>query len=114
MDPREAQPHHYDSHWQRDYTERIQPRRPHHSAASPVIHALKSAIMLAPLIASEFVKDQSRAYKWSRIAMGAALFVDQLGYAIQCHNDKERDRRHEESWVERSRTQDNAERSWSR
>jgi hypothetical protein len=115
MDQRETQPHPHESHWQRDYSQSIPARRVHHGAASPVVHVLKSAIMLAPLVASEFVKDPSRTWKWSRIAFGGALLLDQVDYALRCHKDNERERCHEQSWAERSRpSNDNIERSWSR
>jgi hypothetical protein len=110
MDSREAQPHHRDFYpqdeRQRAYT--IPLKTHHHSAASPVVHVLKTAVMLSPLIASEFVKDPSRTWKWSRIAIGAATILDQVDYAIRCHKDNERERCG--SWVERSRS-DNTERT---
>ncbi|MBV9506227.1 MAG: hypothetical protein JO323_14600 [Acidobacteriia bacterium] len=110
MQQADGQPNHHEGHWQRQYEQAIPVRRPHHGAASPVVHVLKSAIMLAPLVASEFVKDAGRAFKWSRIAMGGAVLLDQVDYAIRCHKDKER----EQSWADRTRSSSEPEHAWSR
>ena len=72
------------------------------SAASPVVHVLKTAIMLSPLIASEFVKDPSRTFKWSRIAIGGATLLDQVDYAMRCSRDNER-QREDRTWADRCR-----------
>lgn len=104
MEPRAVQPEHrnIDQEDERPRAQSIPVRHLHHGAASPIVHVLKTAIMLSPLVASEFIKDPSRTYKWSRIAIGGATLLDQVDYALRCARDKER----EQSWVDRSRSQE--------
>jgi hypothetical protein len=109
MEPRAAQPHHDDNYPSSEHPQRIPVTRFRRNAASPVVHVFKTAIMLAPLVASEFIKDPSRTWKWSRIALGAATILDQVDYAIKCHKDNERERPQEQSWVDRSRPSEHRE-----
>jgi hypothetical protein len=113
MEPRETQPLHRDAY--PPSHERVAFRHAHRSAASPIVHILKTAIMLSPLVLTEFVKDPNRTFKFTRMSILGATLVDQIDYALRCHRDKERERCPDKSWVERSRySEDNAERSRSR
>jgi hypothetical protein len=115
MEPRAAQPHHRDTYLPDAPRERLAFRHAHHSAASPIVHVIKTGIMLSPLVLSEFVKDPNQIHKYTRMSILTATLADQIDYAIRCHADKERERCQERSWADRSRSsEENAERSWSR
>jgi hypothetical protein len=75
------------------------------TAASPIVHAVKTLAMLSPLVVSEFVKDPDKQFKYARMAILGATLIDQVMWATHVRRDaKERQRCRKELWAERCRS----------
>jgi hypothetical protein len=95
--------------------ERVPFRRVHSSHISPVVHIARTAATLSPLLLQEFVEDPNKRWRYARMAILGATLIDQIAFAVTAGREsKERQRCEDRSWVDRSRPQENADRTVSR
>ena len=60
-----------------------------HTGASPVVHWLKTAGILSPLLIHEFVSDPEARWRYTRIALVATAALSQGFYAARIHRERQ-------------------------